>query len=96
MKELRFSCRGDWYRVNEKGYITTENWKHFSDSWVFLGGSRHHWSRKVTVPFKEAMKHPERLNGCLGWDCDHGTIRTWGGQYNGKLPRITGAHCIEV
>ena len=88
MKELRLMFRGKLYRVNEQGHINANGIGHFSDTWIFLGGSSHHWHNRVTVPLREAFERPEKLVGCFGWDRDHGTTRTWGGMYNGKVPRI--------
>lgn len=91
MKTLQFYFRGQLYKVNEKGHINANGINHFSDTWVFLGGTKHHWSNRITVPLSKAFENPQLLNGCLGFDRDNGTTRQWGGQYNGKLPRITGA-----
>lgn len=90
-KILTFSFRGDRYRVNEKGHINANGLGYFSDTWVFLGGSRHHWSNHIDFDLKDAFNDPSVLNGCLGWDKDSGTTRQWGGQYNGRLPRIHSA-----
>ncbi len=95
-RELRFFFRGDHYRVDEQGRINANGINHFSDTWRFLGGSRHHWSNHPTTTLEEAFTYPLLLNGCLGWDIDHGTTRRWGGQYYGKIPRINNAHVKEV
>jgi len=92
MRHLHFTFRGDHYEVDENGRIKANGLQYFSDNWLFLGGTKHHWSNTITVPLREAFKDPKLLNGCLGFDKDHGTIREWGGQYNGKLPRITNAY----
>ena len=96
MKELRFIFRGEVYRVNEHGHIKANGLAVHSPTWVFLGGSRHHWSTHIDVKLADAFKDPTALNGCLGWDRDHGTTRTWGGLYAGKLPRINGAEIVSV
>lgn len=96
IKILVFTFRGETYRVNDKGHINANGLGHFSDTWVFLGGSKHHWSNSINVTLAQAFKTPSLLNGCLGWDKDHGTTRQWGGQYNGKLPRISGAYVKEL
>jgi len=88
MRVLNFTFRGESYRVNKKGYINTDAFHGFSDTWIFGGGIKHHWGTKVSVTLADAFENPERLNGCLGSDIDHGTMRIWGGRYNGKLPRI--------
>ena len=92
MRELRFCFRGEWYRVDEQGRISANGIGYFSDTWRFLGGSRHHWRMGIDVDLSLAFANPTLLNGCLGWDVDHGTTRQWGGMYAGKLPRIAGAY----
>lgn len=94
MKTLNFYFRGERYWVNESGQIKKANTE-YSDTWRFLGGTRHHWSNSVTVPLKVAFENPAALNGCLGFDIDHGTVRQWGGRYCGKLPRIWGAYVSD-
>ena len=88
MKTLNFMFRGETYKVDEQGRINANGINHFSDTWIFLGGTQHHWSNHVTVTLKDAFDLPGLLDGCLGFDRDHGTIRQWGGKYYGKLPRI--------
>jgi hypothetical protein len=95
MKILNFYFRGELYQVNENGEINANGINHYSKNWIFLGGTKHHWSRSITVKLLDAFNDPTKLNGCLGFDRDHGTVREWGGQYNGRLPRITGAHITE-
>jgi hypothetical protein len=95
MKTLHFTFRGEQYEVNEQGHIKANGLTYFSDQWIFLGGSSHHWHNRVTVTLAEAFVDPSRLNGCYGWDKDHGTTRTWGGLYFGKTPRIQRAY-VEV
>ena len=92
MKTLNFTFRGESYQVNEKGHISTRNSRQFSDKWIFLGGTKHHWSNTITIPLATAFKDPKLLNGCLGFDKDHGTTRQWNGRYNGRLPRITNVY----
>lgn len=96
MQHLHFTFRGEPYVVNEKGHIKANGLPYFSKDWIFLGGSSHHMHNRVTVPLATALEHPERLNKCYGWDKDHGTTRTWGGQYFGKVPRIERAYVEEV
>ena len=95
MKILNFTFRGQHYKVNESGHINANNINRFSPTWVFLGGTKHHWSRSITVPLSKCFENPQNLEGCLGFDLDHGTTRQWGGQYNGKLPRITNVYVTE-
>lgn len=96
MKILKFTFRGRQYQVDEKGRINANGIGHFSDNWIFLGGSRHHFSKRIDVTLEDAFQMPGLLNGCLGWDRDHGTVRKWGGRFYGKLPRITRAYVEEV
>lgn len=95
MKYLHFSFRGDHYEVNQQGHIKANGLAHFSDQWVFLGGSHHHWRNGIDVPREMAFANPSLLNGCLGWDRDHGTTRQWAGRWCGKLPRITNAYVTQ-
>ena len=91
---LLFQCRGEWFKVNNDGFITPANGRdEFSGGWEFLGVSFHHWRRGVDLLFSQDID-PTKLIGGLVWDRDHGTTRQWGGQYNGKLPRITSAYKV--
>jgi hypothetical protein len=85
---LTFTFRGETYKVNERGEIMANGLPGHSREWIFLGGSRHHWRRGIDVTLRDAFTDPALLNGCLGWDIDHGTTRQWLGQYAGGLPRI--------
>ena len=96
MKVLEFEFRGQIYRVDENGFIKANGLKDYSDTWVFLGGSSHHWHTHITVSKNDAFERPDRLNGCLGWDSDSGTVRQWRGLYAGKLPRIRNATVITI
>ena len=91
-KILVFSFRGNSYQVDEKGRINANGIGHFSGHWIFLGGSQHHWHNHITVQLADAFTMPGLLDGCLGWDSDHGTTRQWSGRYHGRIPRISGAH----
>lgn len=92
MKKLIFTFRGQQYKVDEQGRINANGIGYHSDTWIFLGGTHHHWSNHIDISLKDAFINPKGLNGCLGWDKDHGTTRQWRGAYNGKLPRINGAY----
>ena len=92
MKALHFTFRGDHYQVNEKGEIKANGLTDYAADWLFLGGTKHHWSNRIQVKTYQAFENPALLNGCLGWDMDHGTFRQWGGRYCGKLPRIQNAY----
>jgi hypothetical protein len=96
MKTLQFYFRGQYYIVDEKGRINANGINHFSDTWLFLGGTKHHWSNHIDFTLSQCFENPKLLNGCLGWDLDHGTVRQWGGCYCGKLPRISNAFVKEV
>lgn len=95
MKVLHFTFRGQPYMVNESGHIMANGLNTFSPTWIFLGGSNHHWSNRINVTLKDAFENPKLLDGCLGWDKDHGTTRKWGGSHHGKLPRIVNAYVKE-
>ena len=88
---LHFKCRGEWFKVNPDGFMTQDHNDDFSGQWVFLGVSFHHWRTGLDIKFS-IKTLPENLMGGLVWDLDHGTIRQWGGQYLGKLPRVTLAY----
>ena len=96
MKTLEFMFRGEQYQVDEQGRINANGIGHFSEDWIFLGGSSHHWHNRVTVSLANAFNMPGLLNDCLGWDKDHGTVRRWGGQYYGRIPRIKNAQVINA
>ena len=49
MKTLVFYHRGETYEVNERGEIKANGLTYFSHSWIFLGGSSHHWHNRITV-----------------------------------------------
>lgn len=95
-KILNFSFRGQHYQVNESGEINANGIDHFSPDWIFLGGTKHHWSNRATITLKMAFEKPKLLEGCLGFDIDHGTRRQWSGQYFGMLPRITNVYITEI
>ena len=95
-KILSFTFRGEYYDINEQGHIKANGSKSFSSTWVFLGGTKHHWSNRIDINLKQAFENPKLLNGCLGWDLDHGTIRQWGGSFYGKLPRILNAYVKTI
>lgn len=92
MKTLHFTHRGERYKVNEKGFMTHENNDDFSEEWIFLGVTKHHWSNHITVTREQAFVDPSLIVGGLVFDMDHGTKREWGGRYCGRLPRITDAY----
>ncbi len=94
MKKLSFYFRGQQYLVNKKGEIKANGLTEHSKTWIFRGGAKHHMQNYPTITLKDAFEKPELLDGCLGFDIDHGTYRAWGGQYNGKLPRITNAQLV--
>lgn len=97
METLTIRIRGEVYQVDEHGCImggpndvkpTCIN----GHQWDFIGVSTHHWHNRPTISFKQIWENPSlALNGYM-WDIDHGTVRVWGGSYNGKLPKITLAY----
>jgi len=93
MTTLHFECRGKWYKVKPDGDLIQEenHYNNWDGNWIFLGVSFHHWRRGIDMTLKEIFENPVKAIGGLVWDVDHGTIRIWGGEYCGKLPRIT--HC---
>ncbi len=104
MKVLTFNCRGEAYRVSLEndtmGHIIQAGHKTFSlphPTWKIIGFASHHWCNapdcRIEHVEKVLGKYPTALNQNLVFDNDHGTVRKWGGQYNGKLPRVTFA-CV--
>lgn len=92
---LSFEYHGQTYLVNEAGEIKANGIGRHSPEWVFRGGSRHHWRNGIDVTLAQAFAKPESLNGCYGWDIDHGTTRQWRSQSDGKTSRISGAHLVS-
>lgn len=97
MKSLVFFHRGIKYRVSlEKetmGHVMEYGDHSFTlpnESWRILGVSFHHWRKSIDKSIS-CLKNAQDFNNGLIWDIDHGTVRQWGGQYGGKLPRVTGA-----
>jgi len=89
---LYFEIRGEWFVANERGDLTQANRLRFTNDWTLLGVSFHHWRNNVDVTFQDSWDNPKRMVGGYLWDIDHGTVRTWGGSYNGKLPKVTMAY----
>jgi len=94
MKTLHFIHAGTFYACSLEpgtlGHVTRYGEHTFTiphPSWKILGFSTHHWHNRITILLTPDVK-PEDLKRCFVWDSDHGTVRTWGGQYAGKLPRI--------
>lgn len=94
--ELEFVCRGETFRVNAAGEIMRMDQRQRFSQWLLLGVSMHHWRNGIDITLDAIFKAPERMIGGLVWDRDHGTVRTWGGSYNGRLPRVTAARLVEV
>lgn len=93
-KTLHFTHRGIEYLVNQSGEMiqAARESEGFSGQWKFLGITCHHWTRHVSFPLHSRMfDDPKQLIGGIVWDNDYGTVRTWGGMYNGKIPRIQNA-----
>jgi len=98
-KMLHFVCREEEFVVDEKGRMMQAerfgDGEEFSGEWIFLGVSKHHWRRGIDVVCKEGFEKPESFVGGYVWDRDYGTVREWGGQYEGKLPRIMKAWVVK-
>ena len=98
MKTLIFECRGELYKIKKNGDMLQVNntYNEWDSNWQFLGVSFHNWRRGIDKTVKEAFNNPASIMGGLVWDIDHNTIRQWGGNYYGKLPRITRAHIEDI
>jgi hypothetical protein len=91
-KKERYSMkiRGDLYNLNDKGEIKRLDVPgfEFSDDWKVYGVA----SRWNSRPIKwESLKHEMDREACTEgylYDVDHGTVRFWAGQYEGKLPKV--------
>lgn len=94
MKTLLFEARGEWYKVKENGDLLQVNntYNKWDKNWKLLGVSFHHWKQSINLGVKELFKNPDKMKNGIIWDIDHGTTRVWGGQYNGKLPRVSSAY----
>ncbi len=88
MEVLEIVIRGECFLVDSKGKIKSQQFRDFSDTWLFKGVSTHHWHNRVTIPFNVIWENPQKAINGFFWDIDHGTVRCWGGCYNGKLPRV--------
>jgi hypothetical protein len=91
---LYFQCKGEWYKVKRNGDMihTANRFNEWGHCWRLLGISRHWNSRHISATVEDFFKFPGSMIGGYVWDNDHGTVRAWGGSYNGKLPRVTGAY----
>jgi len=103
MKTLAFHYRGKDYRVSlEKetlGHFMTYGEHKFplpNPSWIMLGVSFHHWRSGGPNLRLEDLKDGKELKGGIVWDIDHGTVRRWGGLWNGKIPRILDAWIEDI
>ena len=92
---LTFEYNGQTYFVDCSGRINANGIRAFSNSWIFKGGSRHIRRNGIDVTRGQAWENPELLNGCYGWDWDHGTNRAWRSVRNGKVARISGARLVK-
>lgn len=96
---LTFMHAGTWFKVSIKpktlGHVVQYGEHTFSlphPSWKIIGFSTHHQQNRPVISMAEAAKDPEKIIKTYVWDVDHGTIRSWGGQYHGKVPRVQYAH----
>lgn len=94
-KFLFFRIRGEDYVVNRKGeLLQRQRWYHkepFSGDWKIFGFAKR-WNARPSIFISQAFENPSILKGTYVYDVDHGTLRSWGGSYGGKLPRITSAY----
>lgn len=101
MKILHIQHMGQWYQISlarrTLGQVIQRHDFRFlmpHKQWVILGFSTHHWHSRITIPLTPDID-ARILKGCIVWDNDHGTVRTWGGSYFGKLPRVQAAYITE-
>ena len=97
MKTLHFIHAGTSYSCSLEpetlGHVTRygeHTWALPHPSWKILGFSSHHRHNRISLPLTPDVS-ADLLPRCFVWDSDHGTTHTWGGQYCGKLPRISSA-----
>jgi hypothetical protein len=102
MRTLTFRHAGKDYACSLEpetlGHVTQYGEHHFPlphPSWVIIGFSTHHWHNRITIPLTTDID-PRSIYRAYVWDSDHGTTRTWGGKYFGKLPRIDWAITKEA
>jgi hypothetical protein len=75
---------GDYYKVNEKGEIKSNNLDDFSPDWKLLGIQHVKRNDFISLEFLFRGDIPPALtykNGNPQWtirDLDHGTVRVWG------------------
>jgi hypothetical protein len=89
-KHYEMRARGDVYVITPSGYIKrTDMPFKASHNWRVYGVSTHHWQNSPKLKWPEIRNMLDKGKTVEGyfWDVDHGTIRTWGGSYAGKLPR---------
>jgi len=101
MKILEFEHRGQYFTVSLESEALGQVMicdghgnKSPCPEWKILGVSYHHWRRGIDYPITPDVQS-EKLIGGIVWDEDRGSVRAWGGQYFGKLPRITWASVKE-
>lgn len=94
MKILYFEARGEWYKVKEDGSMLQKNnaYNEWSQDWKLLGVSHHHAKNYTDTSVSEIFENPEKMINGYVFDIDHGTVRKWGGCYNGHLPRVESAY----
>ena len=91
---LYLSIRGEKYKIHSNGDIErTDMVFSPSEEWKFLGVSTHWRNNHIVHSFEDIWDKPELALKGYVWDLDHGTTRMWGGQYNGKLPRVE--YCVK-
>jgi len=95
LKQRRYllSGRGETFVVNEKGEITQfigwEKIHTFSHQWRIYAVTQR-WNERINMLWSDIKHQLDKGKTVVGYlyDYDHGTIRFWGGQFDGKLPKI--------
>ena len=95
LKKHRYllSGRGETFVVNERGEITQfigwEKIHTFSHQWRIYAVTQR-WNERINMLWSDIKHQLDKGKTVVGYlyDYDHGTIRFWGGQFDGKLPKI--------
>ena len=81
--------RGKYYKVNPKGEIGVNG--RFSPTWrvaaVAPRWNTSYYNSVMWPEVKKLLNAGRTVTGYL-YDIDHGTLRFWGGQYMGKIPKV--------
>jgi hypothetical protein len=81
--------RGEDYELNRAGWIKrldmtftpSANWR--------VAGIKERWNQRLFTPWAEMRAKLDQGMPIEGYlmDIDHGSLREWGGSYNGHLPK---------